>query len=91
MVLLGLARALRNRKTSYVPFNEVQECSDLVAEENGLRIRGVDRILQDLADRGIAQIKSLTQIGIADVPVDQLADYLKLLTERVKRDVKNNE
>jgi cell division control protein 6 len=91
MVLLGLARALRNRKTSYVPFNEVQECSDLVAEENGLRIRGVDRILQDLADRGIAQIKSLTQIGIADVPVDQLADYLKLLTERVKTDVKNKE
>ncbi len=91
MVLLGLARALRNRKTSYVPFNEVQECSDLVAEENGLRIRGVDRILQDLADRGIAQIKSLTQIGIADVPVDQLADYLKLLAERVKTDVKNNE
>ncbi len=91
MVLLGLARALRNRKTSYIPFNEVQECSDLVAEEHGIRIRGVDRILQDLADRGIAQIKSLTQIGIADVPVDQLADYLRLLTERVKTDVKNNE
>jgi len=90
MVLLGLARALRNRKTPYVPFNEVQECSDLVAEEHGTRIRGVDRILQDLADRGIAQVKSLTQIGIADVPVNQLAEYLKLLTERVKTDVKDN-
>jgi cell division control protein 6 len=91
MVLLGLARALRNRKTPYVPFGEVQECSDLVAEEYGTRIRGVDRILQDLADRGIAQVKSLTQIGIADVPVNQLAEYLKLLTERVKTDVKDNE
>jgi len=90
MVLLGLARALRNRKTPYVPFNEVQECSDLVAEEHGTRIRGIDRLLQDLADRGIAQVKSLTQIGIADVPVNQLAEYLKLLTERVKTDVKDN-
>jgi Cdc6-like AAA superfamily ATPase len=91
LVLLGLARALRNRKTPYVAYKEVQECSDLVAEEHGTRIRGVDHLLQDLGDRGIVQIKSLTQIGIADITAEGLIEYLKSLMERVETDFKGSE
>ncbi|MCJ7634917.1 AAA family ATPase [Candidatus Bathyarchaeota archaeon] len=91
LVLLGLARALRNRKTPYVAYKEVQECSDLVAEEHGTRIRGVDHLLQDLGDRGIVQIKSLTQIGIADIPTEGLIEYLNSLLERVETDFKGRE
>lgn len=88
LVLLGLARALRNREAPYVTFNEVQECSDLVAEEYGTRIRGVDRLLQDLGDRGIVQVKSLTQIGIMDMPTQGLIEYLKSIMERAETDLK---
>ncbi len=91
LVLLGLARALRNRKTPYVAYKDVQECSDLVAEEHGTRIRGVDHLLQDLGDRGIVQIKSLTQIGIADIPTEGLIEYLNSLMERVETDFKGRE
>ncbi len=88
LVLLGLARALRNRKTPYVAYKEVQECSELVAEEHGTRIRGLDHLLQDLGDRGIVQIKSLTQIGIADIPTEGLIEYLNSLMERMETDFK---
>jgi cell division control protein 6 len=84
LVLLAVARALRNRKISYVTFSEIQEGSELVAEEYGTRIRSVDRLLQDLCDRGIIQIKSLMQIGIADMPTEGLVKHLNSLMEGVE-------
>ena len=39
-------------------------------------------MLQDLGDRGIVQIKSLTQIGIADIPTEGLIEYLNSLMGR---------
>jgi len=88
LVLLAVARVLRNRKTPYITFSEIQEGSDLVAEEYGMRPRNVDRLLQDLCDRGIVQVKSLTQIGIADMPTEGVIKYLNSLVERVETDLK---
>ena len=88
LVLLAVARVLLNRKTSYVTLSEIQEGSALVAEEYGLKLRDVDRLLQDLSDRGIIQVKSLTQIGIADVPAEGLVRYLNSLMERVETGLK---
>jgi len=88
LVLLAVARILRNRRTPYVTFSEIQGGSDLVAEEYGMRLRNIDRLLQDLGDRGIVQIKSLTQIGIADVPTEGLIRYLNNLMERVETGLK---
>jgi hypothetical protein len=44
-----------------------------------------------LGDRGIVQIKSLTQIGIADITTEGLIEYLKSLMERVETDFKGSE
>ena len=88
LILLAVARVLRNRKTPYATFSEIREGIDLIAEEYGTRLRNVDRPLQDISDRGIVQVKSLTQIGIVDIPIEGLINYLNSLMERVETGLK---
>jgi cell division control protein 6 len=90
LVLLAVARVLRNRKTPYATFSEIREGIDLVAEEYRTKLRDVDRLLQDLGDRGIVQVKSLTQIGIADMPAEELVRHLNSLMERVETGLKGH-
>ena len=76
LVLLAVARALRSRKTPYATFGEIQENYELVAEEHEMKLRSIDRLLQDLGDRGIIQVESLTRIGIGDMPIEMLMRQL---------------
>jgi cell division control protein 6 len=76
LVLLAVARALRSRKTPYVTFSEIQESYDLVVEEYEMNLRSIDHLLQDLSDRGIIQVESLTRIGIGDMPIEMLIRQL---------------
>ncbi len=84
VVLLAVARALRNRRSAYVSFEDIQsECSSL-SEDLGFRLERVDQVVQDLGYRGLVDIKSLVQIGISDVPAEELAKYLDNLIDRVR-------
>lgn len=86
-VLLALARALRSKRTAYVSFEDIQkECVSL-SEDLGLRLENVDQAVQDLGYRGLVDIKSLVQIGISDIPVEDLIRYLDNLMERVRSEI----
>jgi cell division control protein 6 len=87
VVLLAVARALRGKRTAYVSFEDIQrECVSL-SEDLGLRLENVDQAVQDLGYRGLVDIKSLVQIGISDVPVEDLIKYLDNLMGRVRSEI----
>lgn len=87
LVLLAVARALRSRKTPYVTFSEIQESYELVIEEYEMKLRSIDHLLQDLGDRGIIQVESLTRIGIGDMPLEMLIRQLNDALGRSETDV----
>ena len=59
----------------------------IVTEELGLgRLKGrVDEHVQDLCDRGIIDIKSLLEIGISGVALEDLSSFLTSLFTRLQR------
>jgi len=85
LVLLGLARALASKAASYVTLREIRSFTGVVTEELGRKpISEVDEYLQDLSDRGIVDVKSLTRIGISGVPAEDLGRLLENIMERVR-------
>jgi len=88
VVLLAVARALRSKRSAYVSFEDIQRESVSLSEDLGIRLEKVDQVVQDLGYRGLVDIKSLVQIGISDVPVEDLARYLDNLMERVGSDLR---
>jgi hypothetical protein len=47
----------------------------------------IEECVEDLHDRGIVEIKSLTSIGISGVPTEALDRFLDTLIERIKAGV----
>jgi cell division control protein 6 len=84
IVLLAVARTLRNKRSAYVSFEDIKDTCGLVSEELGVKLKDVDYAVQDLGDRGIIDIRSLVRIGISDIPTEELIKYLDNLVERVK-------
>jgi len=84
LVLLALARALKTKRTPYVKLREVREMCEIVCEEKSHPyIRDFEEHLQDLADRGIVEIRSLTKIGIVGTPAEKLDAFLSSIIERL--------
>ena len=91
ITLLAVARALRNKRSTYVSFQDIQSESAFLSEELKVKLENVDYAVQDLGDRGIIDVKSLVKIGISDIPTDELIRYLDNLMERVRSDINENE
>lgn len=87
IVLLAAARSL-NRERPYASLREIRENVDVVCEELGLKpIENVEECLQDLWDRRIIDLKSLLEIGISDVSVEDLDRFLDVLVKRIRAEV----
>ena len=87
IVLLAVARSLR-REQPYASLREIRENVDVVCEEFGLKpIGNVEEYLQDLVDRRIVTLKSLLEIGISGVPVEDLDRFLDVLVKRIRVEV----
>ncbi|NWG09979.1 MAG: AAA family ATPase [Nitrososphaerales archaeon] len=85
VVLLAIARALKRAKSSYVSLREIRSTCGIVCEE--YRLKKIDEIeeqVQDLADRDIIDIKSLTSIGISGVSTEALERFLDKLVDRIR-------
>ncbi|MFH0896775.1 MAG: AAA family ATPase [Candidatus Bathyarchaeota archaeon] len=87
VVLLAIARALRSKKSAYVSFEDIKLECGIILEELGIKLENIDYTVQDLSDRAIIDIKSLTQIGISDIPTEDLIRYLDNLMDRVRNDL----
>jgi cell division control protein 6 len=85
VVLLAVVRALRGAKSPYVSLKNIRSTCGVVCEEYKLKpIEDIEEHVQDLADREIVDIKSLTSIGISGVPTEALESFLDGLIERIK-------
>jgi len=85
IVLLAVVRALRGAKSPYVSLKNIRSTCGVVCEEYKLKpIEDIEEYVQDLADREIVDIKSLTSIGISGVPTEALERFLDGLIERIK-------
>ncbi len=85
VVLLGVVRSLQGMGSPYVSLRDVRSFCGVVSEELGLRpIEDVEGYVQDLHDRGIVDIRSLTKIGISGVPTEDLFRFLDNIVERVR-------
>ena len=85
IVLLGIVRALKAYNEPYVSLKDIREYCELVCEELGVKkIGDIEEYVQDLCDRGIIDIKSLTKIGISGVPTEKLGQFLDNILQRVK-------
>lgn len=85
IVLLAIVRALRGAKSPYVSLKNIRSTCGVVCEEYNLKsIEDIEEHVQDLADREIVDIKSLTSIGISGVPTEALESFLDSLMERIK-------
>lgn len=83
-ILLSVAKALKNRRTSYVSLKDVMNEYKAVCEEHKIKpVKDLEEYIQDLYDRGIVDIK-LLKIGILGIPTEDLIQYLDDLIERVK-------
>lgn len=87
IVLLALARALRRKKSAYVSFEEIRSNCALLAEELKIKVENIDYAIQDMGDKGIVNVKSIVQIGISDVPTEDLIAYINSIIDRVRSDL----
>lgn len=90
IVLLGVVKALKGSKKPYISLKDVRQSCGIVCEERGLKPLGVDEIedhVEDLYDRSIVDIKSLSSIGISGVPTETLGRFVEGLIERLGSDI----
>jgi len=88
LVLLALIRALETSRTAYVSLRDIREFYNLVCEEqNSHPVSDIEEELQDLIDRGIVRMKSLTQFGIVGVTAKDLDRFLTGIRQRISNEV----
>jgi cell division control protein 6 len=86
LVLLGLARALKASKTPYVTLGEIREYYNVACEEYGAKpTKDFEENLQSLIDMEIVEMKSLTNIGILNVPAEDLDRFLNGIIKHMGR------
>ena len=88
LVLLAVIRSLKTKRSSYTSLKEIRSATGLICEE--LKVKPIDDIdenLQDLSDRYIIDIKSLTKIGISGASLENLDTYLNTLLEKIRREL----
>ncbi len=86
MVLWGVVRALQAEKTSYVGLREIRECYQMVCEAQDVKpVVEVEERLQNLINRGIVQMRSLTEFGISDASAEEMENFLIGIAEKVRR------
>jgi cell division control protein 6 len=87
IVLLAVVRSL-SRDQPYTSLREIRENVDVVCEAFGLKpIKNVDERIQDLWDRQIIDVRSLLEIGVSGVPLEDLDKFLDGLIERLEAGV----
>jgi cell division control protein 6 len=82
LILLGLARALKTSRMPYASLRQIREHYNVACEEYGFKpTEKFEENLQRLIDMGLVEMKSLTQIGLLNVPAEQLDRFISGIME----------
>ena len=88
LILWGLIRALRLKKAAYVSLKDIRLEYNVICEEHGVKpVEEIEGYIQDLINRGIVEMKSLTEFGVAGVSTEDLQRFLDMIIEKLKRGV----
>jgi cell division control protein 6 len=85
-VLLSIARLLIHSRSPYVSFDQIVaqvEHSGQKGKPRKMELKDVVRYVQDLQNRGIIDVRGLTEIGISSVSANTLDRFLEYLVERL--------
>lgn len=86
LVLLSVVRSLKAKKSAYVRLKDIRASYKIICEElETMPSKKFEEQLQDLIYRGIVDMKSLIEIGISTVSVNDLEDFLNNLVERLEK------
>jgi len=85
LLLLGLVRTLLTHKAPYTGLREIREAYEIVCEEHGVKaLEHIEERVQDLVNRGIVDLKSLTKLGVSRVASQDLERFLNSILERLE-------
>jgi len=88
LILLALVQSLQFKKTPYVGLVDIRIGYHVVCEEYEVKpVKEIEGSVQDLCDRGIVNMKSLTEFGISGVSAGDLESFLNGITQRVRRGI----
>lgn len=86
LILLGLVRTLQSQKIPYVGLSDIREGYHVVCEEYEMKpVKEIEESVKDLCDRGIVDMKSLTEFGISGVSAQELESFLNGMIQRLRR------
>jgi len=86
LVLWGLIRALRTKKTVYVSLEDIRQDYSAVCEEQSVEpVQEIEPYIQDLIYQRIMDMKSLTEFGISGVSTEDLERFLNMIVQKLKR------
>lgn len=89
MILYAIANGLKYSSSPYLSFDQIlSQVQDIVKKKDDRKIdlKNVVKGVQDLADRGIIEVRSLTEIGIPNIPANQLEKFLDFLMKRLENE-----
>jgi Cdc6-like AAA superfamily ATPase len=85
ITLMAIVRSLKNNKNTYTTLRDIRMTCGVVCEEYGFKpFEDIEEQIQDLGDREIVDIRSLTSIGISGLPTEDLDRFLDGLIDRIK-------
>jgi cell division control protein 6 len=88
LVLLGLVRSLKSENTPYISLSKIREAYEVICEEYKVKpVKEIEEPVQDLFDRGIVDMKSLTEFGVSGVSAKDLENFLSGITQRLRHDL----
>lgn len=86
LVLLGLVRSLQAQRASYLSLSDIREGYLVVCEEYGIKpLKEIEQSVQDLCDREIVDMKSLTEFGISGASTKEVESFLNGIIQRLRR------
>jgi cell division control protein 6 len=90
LALLAVVITLQGRARAYSSLMDIRaeaEVLEISKRKKGLASK-IEDLVQDLADRGILEVRSLREIGINGVPLEKLESFLDTLFDRLERKIK---
>jgi len=85
LLLLGLVRTLLSSRTPYAGLREIKEAYRIVCEEHNVKpVEEIEELIQDLVDRRVIEMKSLTKMGILHVSAEDLERLLNSILQRLR-------
>jgi|BEDMetMinimDraft_2_1075160.scaffolds.fasta_scaffold00023_30 Cdc6-related protein, AAA superfamily ATPase len=83
-ILYAIANGLKYSSSPYLSFDQILSQLEQLKRKK-LDIKGIVKGVQDLSDRGIIEVKSLTEIGIPNIPANRLEKFLDFLLKRLEK------